>query len=351
MTFPLEIGVVGLGRTGWRNHLQNLRKLPEHFRVTAVVDPMASRRQEAEAQFQCRSYSDIDGMLREGAPQWVVIATPTTLHREQASAALEAGAHVICEKPLAPTLREAEELIECAARNQRWLTVFHQNRYTADFAKVREIVDSGILGRIFLIRSTWSSFTRRWDWQTLKKFGGGNLNNVGPHALDQLLQLLGDQELEVSCQMDRILSAGDADDHVKILLRGTNGLVVDLELSSADAIGDLRWKVYGSTGGLAGTTEHLNWKYFDPSKVVDLRVDERAPADRSYNSEALPWKEGAWQKSRETESAHLLYYKNLCEQLARGCPPQITATDALRVLSITEKCRRVAGIDFTQLSR
>src|SRR5690606_32126756 len=111
----------------------------------------------------------------------VVVALPSFLHMPASVDALGAGKHVVCEKPMATTLEEADRMIAAAHDTGRVLTIFQQRRYNPDFVKLRELIDSGLLGRIVQIRLTESRFSRRWDWQTLQKFGGGTLNNTGPH--------------------------------------------------------------------------------------------------------------------------------------------------------------------------
>jgi len=339
MSQPLPIAVVGLGRTGWRNHLQNLKSLPEFFRIAAVADRMEERRSEAKKEFGCRAYAELEELLACEDPGWIVIATPTFLHRQQTLQALAKGWNVICEKPLAPTPDEAGEMIAAAKSAGQWLTVFQQNRYAPDFQKVREVIESGILGRVFSIRSCWNNFNRRWDWQTLQKNGGGNLNNTGPHPLDQMLQLFGPEQPVVSCHQDSLITVGDADDHVKILLRGKDSPTIDLEISSVDAIGDPRWKIQGTCGGLTGSAERLTWKYYNPAELPERKVDEAAPADRGYHSETFPWKTGEWTLPQGLESAHLTYYRDLAARLQSGLAPQVTAEDALRVAEISDACR------------
>lgn len=335
----IAIAVAGLGRTGWRNHLLNLVKLGEMFQITAVADQLEERRLEAENTFSCRSYATLDDLLAKEPPAWIVIATPTFLHLEQTSAALSLGWNVICEKPLAASVDEIRTMMAVAEKTNRILTVFQQNRYAADFVKVCEVIDSGVLGRIVQIRSCMNGFNRRWDWQTLQKTGGGTLNNTGPHPLDQMLQLFGPDKPEVSCHMDCLISVGDADDHVKLVMRGKNAPTIDLEISSVDAIGDRKWKVQGTCGGLEGSTTHLKWRFFDPALLPTRQVDEDPPADRGYHREEFPWQSAEWQEPTDAEPAHITYYRDLHDRLSNGLPPRITALDALRVAEVIAECR------------
>ena len=91
-------------------------------------------------------------------------------------------------------------MLKVAKKTGMILAPFQNKRYDPDFIQIRKIIDSGKLGRIVMIKQTWHGFSRRWDWQTLKRFGGGTLNNTAPHAIDQLLQLFGKKDPEISCQ-------------------------------------------------------------------------------------------------------------------------------------------------------
>ena len=85
-----------------------------------------------------------------------------------------------------------------AAREaQRIAAPFHNRRYEPHLLKVRQVIASGVLGPIVQLRLVWHSFGRRWDWQTLKEFGGGALNNNGSHIIDHALQVFGDSDPRV----------------------------------------------------------------------------------------------------------------------------------------------------------
>ena len=190
----IKVGIAGLGRSGWDIHAHLLNKIQDKYEILAVCDHDETRRKEAENRFGCKSYPDIDSLLTEKEIELAIIATPSHLHAKNTIQALKAGKNVVCEKPMATNLSDADLMIETAEQENKILSVFQNKRYAPDFLKVKEIIDSGKLGRIVLIKIAYHGFGRRWDWQTLKKFGGGTLNNTGPHAIDHALQLFGEDE-------------------------------------------------------------------------------------------------------------------------------------------------------------
>jgi predicted dehydrogenase len=201
------------------------------------------RRDEAAAKFGAKTYDDYNALLADENVELVVVATPNSAHKSNVVAALEAGKHAVCEKPFGTTSAEADEMIAAAQRTGNMVAPFQNRRYESHFLKVREIVQSGVLGELHLIRLCAHGFGRRWDWQTLREFSGGFLNNWGPHVVDHALQLMNlddnapDPELWVD--MRNVLSSGDAEDHIKLVLRSEGGPVVDIELSSAIGFGKI----------------------------------------------------------------------------------------------------------------
>ena len=341
----VRVGIAGLGRSGWNLHAEAIADLPERFRIVAVADSNPARQREAADRFGCRPYPDFDPLVKDEKVELLVVATPTPLHAGQAVAALRAGKNVVCEKPLATCVADADRMIAAAKKADRMLTVFQSQRYAPDFLKVREVIASGKLGRIVLIRIAIHGFGRRWDWQTLKEFGGGSLNNTGSHFLDQALLLFGEPEPEIFCQLERTLAAGDAEDHCKVILHAPDAPTIDLEITSACAYPQDLWLVMGTRGGLTGSGGRLQWKYVDFDKLPARPVDRNPTPDRSYNAEQLPWKETTWERPADTPAKKgIPFYKDLYETLRQGAPLAITPESVRRQIAALEKCHQLAGM-------
>jgi predicted dehydrogenase len=345
-TDPIRVGIAGLGRSGWNLHVNALADMPEQYRVVAVSDPNVERQQEARTRLGCRAYPDLAGLLADGAVELVVLATPSHLHPAEAIAAMQAGKDVLVEKPFAPSLAEADSMLAVAQSTGRVLSGSQNSRYAADFLKVREVLDSGKLGRILQVRINWHSFRRRWDWQTLKEFGGGSLNNDGSHAIDQALLLLGDAAPRVFCHMECTpLSSGDAEDHVKVLLHAPGAPLIDLEFSNACAYPQEPWLVLGTSGGLAGTHSRLRWRYVDAAKLPARPVDREPTPDRTYNREELPWVEESADLAGEAPRAsNKRLYADLYATLRQGAPLAITPQSIRRQIAVLEQCRALSPV-------
>lgn len=339
----INVGIAGLGRSGWGIHVCMLRKVTDKYRIVAVCDPDEKRLKEAEDEFNCQTHCYYDEFLEDPSLELVIVATPSHLHAGCVIKASEAGKHVVCEKPLATCLADADRVIDTVKRKGIILAPFQNRRYDPEFLKIREIIDSGKLGRIVMIRQTYHIFSRRWDWQTLKKFGGGMLNNYASHALDQLLELFGDRDPEVFCHMEKTVTLGDADDHVKILLKAEGQPLIDLEITHACAYPQERWLIMGTYGGLSGNLNELKWKYFNPKELPQRVVTTEPTPDRSYNAEEIPWKEEVWRAAVST-TLEPYFYNDLYETIRKGKSFCITPQSVRRQIAVLEKCRELCPV-------
>jgi len=348
---PVRVGIIGLGRSGWSIHAQGLKHLPDHYEVVAVADLIEARRREAEQEFDCRAYASYADLLADPAVELVVVAPPSYLHTVYTIAALHAGKAVVCEKPMAANLGDADAMIATAKRTGALLTMFQNRRREASYLKVREVIASGVLGRVFEIKITVHSFGRRWDWQTLRGFAGGQLRNNGVHYLDQALQLMdlvsgATVEPEVFYHATNALALGDAEDSFKVILRAPAAPLVDFEIIGACAYAQEPWLVMGDQGTLAGNYDSLRWKYFLPAEAAPRRLSTDPTPDRSYNRDALQLCEATWSApppDEKTPAAFvamtIAYYQDLYHTLREAASLTVTPESVRRVMRVVEMCK------------
>lgn len=336
---PITVGIVGLGRAGWNLHLQPILKLPG-FKIIAVADPLAERRAEAASLTGCAEFSTIDELLAGSDAQVVVVATPSASHFTDARKVLDAGRHCIAEKPLAFSAQDAQTLVSTARERGMGLFINHSHLHFAPFHHFKQVIESGELGELFSIRAFWGSYGRRWDWQTLKKNGGGQLNNTCPHVLSIVLPLLGSPVKDVFADLRNIKDAGDAEDHVHVVLRAESGVTADVVVSSVMAQTLPRWLLCGSRGALVsdGTTSKL--RFYDPKAVPPLSVLDTAAPDRQYLSETLPWQERELTVGDPPVPA---FHQNILEVLTGQAEPVVTPESAAEVVRVTELLHQAAS--------
>jgi predicted dehydrogenase len=353
---PIRVGISGFGRSGCNIHAQALAAMPDLYSIKAVFDPLEDRRANLP-QPGIVARTSFDELIADPEVELIIVASPNKWHARQARAALAAGKHVLCEKPFGFTTADVDSMIAAAKSAGRVLQPFQQRRYEADFLKVREICESGLLGKITHVRIAWHGFGRRWDWQTLRSYGGGQLYNNGPHLIDHGLELFGASEPEIWCDLKNSLSSGNAEDEFKILLRGENAPTIQLELLSTAAFGDERWRICGTAGGLRGNAQRLDWKWVNWADLPERPVDDRPTQNRSYNSEQLTWNEASWTPEAQADAGagaapaeqpvHDLYV-DLWKTIRNGAPQPIPPEAVRRRVAVMEACYRQRGIPFPE---
>ena len=315
MARRVRVGIIGLGRSGRDIHGRHLVTVPGKYDLVAVADRLAPRRDRAAREFGCRTYARPDSLLAQDDLDLVVVASPSRQHVSHALRALRSGHNVLCEKPVARKLSEVEEIERTARRAGRTFAAFHQQRYNPAFVQVRKVIRSGVLGRIVMIRLSANSFSRRWDWQTLRREYGGTLLNTGSHYVDQLLRLLdSDRMPDITCSMDRANTLGDAEDHVKVMMRRRGHPTIDLEISGCPC------------------PPHAGW--------MDEELD--AAGRPQYCRDDLKWHEDSWTPSDGSAMAQAVsqYYDMLHRTLTRGRKLEVTMAEVKQQVAVMEECHR-----------
>lgn len=334
---------MGLGRSGWNIHAAAFAE-HEGFDVVAVADPDADRRAEAHERFGCATHKAPEELLADDSIEVVVVATPSHTHVPLTVAALAAGRHVVVEKPMAQSASEVDTMVGAAEQSGQILSCFQNRRFDPDFLVVREVIESGRLGDLVLVRLAQHRFSRRADWQTLRKFGGGELSNTAPHLLDQCLQLMPAGPVEVFADLRRAVCPGDAEDHVKLSLRGKSGPVIDVESTTCVATPQQKWLIAGTTGGLTSDRDAVSVRWFDPSSLPELEPDEGAVPGRKYGTgETIDWQTERIEIPKDNRSAALMFYDRFYETVRNGADVYITPESVRRQIDIIERARQQTG--------
>lgn len=197
----------------------------------AAVDRMIARHFEPAGQLPPR-FPELSGMLREIEPDAVVISTPHTLHFEHACLALEAGCHVMVEKPMVTNLEDARSLAAKAQKADRILTVGYNTPSTAEFQYLRRLIDSGELGRLELITGylsqNWRELTTGTWRQIPELSGGGQAYDSGAHLFNSLCWSLRRPVEEVYAMVDNLQTPVDINSSV--LARFSGGVTAAITI-------------------------------------------------------------------------------------------------------------------------
>ncbi len=223
----LKIGVVGAGHITTHRHLPVLAKMRE-LEVSAICDTQESLAKSVSSEFGIkRHYTSLSEMLKENLDV-VVICTPPKTHTSLAIEAMEAGCHLLIEKPLAMNINEADELIRLSKRKNVKLCVVHQNLYNPSVQKAMRLVDSGVVGD--LISVDVSTFVRRDDNMCMNsnhwchKLPGGIFFELLPHPVYLLQAFL--KGIEPTCVLAKRFSdfSWMTADEVRVLVNADNGM-------------------------------------------------------------------------------------------------------------------------------
>lgn len=331
----IAVAIIGLGRAGWSIHVEALKDR-EDFTIVDVADPSEERRAEAASELGCGVHSGIDALLAVTDAEVVIVATPSATHEEDGLKVLGSGRHCIVEKPMAMSHAGARRLVKAAETAGRRLFVHHQRRFYDEDLYLREVIDSGILGDVFEIRLTWAGFARRNDWQTLKKNGGGNLNNTGPHVIDLALSLVDDPVTQLLADVRHIKDAGDTDDHAHLFMKTSGGVTIDLLVTTCLALPGPRTVLMGTQGTLQAMDDQTaRLKFFDATSLPPLEViDGLAPGRKYGNDEVLPWVE----EEQAIVPAKRIggFHDNVWTVLREGGEMVVTPDQAAEVLRIMD---------------
>jgi predicted dehydrogenase len=189
-----RVAFIGAGAIIQRGHIPSFQRIA-NVESVAVCDVNLARAQAvADEAHIPHAFSDFERMLAEIQPDIVVVATPNVFHTPMSIAALEAGAHVLCEKPLALTYTDAKMMMEKAAKVGRVLTVGTHYRWSMPMRSAKAHVDGGFFGDIYAARTVWqrrAGIPGFGSWFTNKALAGaGSILDIGVHALDRALYLM-----------------------------------------------------------------------------------------------------------------------------------------------------------------
>lgn len=197
----VNVGIIGCGGIANGKHMPSLKQV-ENVRMVAFCDIVEERAKKAAEEYgteDAKVYTDYKELLKDDSIEVVHVLTPNNAHAPLTIDALEAGKHVMCEKPMAKTYAEAKAMLEASKRTGKLLTIGYQNRRRADSTYLKRACDNGDLGEIYYAKAkairrrgvpTWGVFIDE------EKQGGGPLIDIGTHALDLTLWMMNNYEPE-----------------------------------------------------------------------------------------------------------------------------------------------------------
>lgn len=334
---PVRVGMIGFGLAGGLLHAPIIQTVPR-LRVTAVA---TRRTHDVRRRFpDATVVANPQTVLDDPEIDLVVIATPNDSHSPLARAVLEAGKHVVLDKPFVLDPEDGEALIDLARERGRVLSVFHNRRWDGDFRTVRSLMESGQLGEVRLAELRWDRFRPavKRGWREQPGNGTGLLADLGPHLIDQALMLFGPPDAigaDIAVQRD----AAAVDDYFELTLRYGRSRVI-LSASTLVAAPRPRFALHGTRGSFV--------KFGIDPQEAELRAGgsadaagfgEESPAWRGTltladgTANAIPTERGCWR----------LFYEEMAAAILDAAPPPVDPADALAGLQLIATARRSAA--------
>ncbi len=342
MSRIIKVGIVGLGRAGIGMHSSEVAEYPDRFAIAAACDHAKERLENLPDRFKgAKLYTDYGEMLKDDNVELISIATRHPEHVPMALQALEAGKYVNIDKPYALNNREMAMLAEADKKYPGKLFLRHNRRFEAPFQKAMKLIATGVLGEINTVKHYRSvGYCRRNDWMTMTEFGGGLFTNWGPHIIDQALQYLDSPVVDLWANIRSVISIGDGDDHIKLLLKAANGRVADIEISGAHTLPGRELEVQGSRGTLIYPVDgRIKMRYVDPEiEFKPLKPHPENPPMKYGNfDETLTFIEQFVEIPPVPMSE---IWKHIYDAIVNNVPYPITIENGIAVTDIMEKAFR-----------
>lgn len=252
----LKVGVIGCGSIAQNRHLIEYQ-MNESVEIVAVCDIVLERAEKMAAFYQAKAYEDYEKVLLEDIDA-ISVCLPNYLHAPVSTKALQAGKHVLCEKPMAISSKEAVEMIQASDTSGKKLMIAHNQRFVASHAKARELIQQKDIGKIYSFRTTfghggpesWSiDGNNSWFFKKDEAFIGA-MGDLGVHKADLIRYLLGEEFQDISAFIESSAKENsDVDDNAVFILRSETGVIGTLTASwSYNTEEDNSTIIYGEKG-------------------------------------------------------------------------------------------------------
>lgn len=282
----MNLVLIGCGRISYK-HIEAAINNSEKLSLVAVCDQVLARANERKAEYEkvfpdarVSVYADYREMLEKEKPDICAIATESGYHPQIAIDCLNAGVHVICEKPMALSIADAGAMIATARRNNRKLAVCFQNRFNAPVQKARKALEAGRFGKLLhgMIQVRWNrdkEYYAQAPWRGTWELDGGTLMNQCTHGIDLLQWMMGEDPVRVQAVTRRFMRPIEAEDFGAALVEFKSGAVGVIE-GSADiypknlneTLSLFGEKASVVIGGLA-VNKIETWRFEDANEVGD----------------------------------------------------------------------------------
>ncbi|MBC7849974.1 MAG: Gfo/Idh/MocA family oxidoreductase [Chitinophagaceae bacterium] len=336
---PYRFAIIGCGQIAQR-HAAEIAAVGT---LVAVCDVIIERASVLAAKYDAIAYSSIDQLLKETDVDIVCVCTPNGLHAAHSISALNAGSHVLCEKPMAIAVADGKNMIDAATKNNRKLYVVKQNRFNPPVAAVRKLFEEGKLGRIhsFQLNCFWNRPPAYYNnnWRGTANLDGGTLYTQFSHFIDLLYWFMGDvaeaHGVRSNVLHKNIIEFEDNGSAILQMASGASG-IVQYSINSYGRNMEGSLTLFGEKGTVKIGGQYLNQlEYFN---VKDAQLPTLIPGNSSNN----------YSHYEGSMSNHRRVYEELIKALSQPMHEMVEATEALKTIEIVEKIYANSPMTGTQ---
>ncbi len=325
----VKFGIIGCGRIAQRH----AKHISTYGLLEAVCDVDQSRANTLAKEYGVKAYYTIDDLLeKESTIDVISVCTPNGLHAEHSIKSLQANKHVLCEKPLAINVYDAEEMIKAAEKANRKLFVIKQNRFNPPVAAVKKAIDEGKLGKILSIQLScfWNRNKDYYknSWKGTLDMDGGTLFTQFSHFVDLLYWMFGDVE-EVEAKAANSLHQGiiEFEDTGVIILKFYNGALgtINYTVNSYGKNMEGSLTIFGKKGTVKIGGQYLN--ELEYQNIENFKIDNLPEGNTANNY-------GQYQGSM---SNHGEVYANVINVLSNNAAMSANGYEGLKTVEIIER--------------
>ncbi|TAL68334.1 MAG: Gfo/Idh/MocA family oxidoreductase [Bacteroidetes bacterium] len=326
----IRFGIIGCGRIGTR-HAERIAQ-NSRAELVSLCDIKQDRIDELKNNYKVESFFNYHDLLKNDNIDVVSICTPNGLHSEMSIAAANSGKHILCEKPMTIKVDDGKKMIEAAEKNNVNLFVVKQNRYNPPVAKVKEIIDNGILGKIYMlvVNVYWNrgaDYYSESEWKGRLALDGGTLYTQVSHFIDLMLWYGGDfKNVEIIGKRNK--HQIEFEDNGVILAEFENGAIGSVNYTVCTEKENMEGSitVIAEHGTVKIGGQYLNTLEYE--KIKNYKIPELEPS-RPANDY------GRYQGSM---SNHAQVIQNVIDVLQNNGKQHVTATEALKTVEFIEHC-------------
>ena len=329
----IKFGIIGCGRIAQR-HAQHIKTYGE---LLSVCDIDLNKVESLGSEYEANSYQSIDELLsKEKEIDVISVCSPNGLHAEHTIKSLNAGNHVLCEKPMAITVYHCGEMIKCAEQNNKRLFVIKQNRFNPPVAAVKKLIDDGKLGRILSIQLScfWNRDSDYYknSWKGTNEMDGGTLFTQFSHFIDLLYWMFGDVKsvrgFSANLNHKNII---DFEDTGVVAIEFYDGVLgtINYNVNSYDQNMEGSLTIFAEKG-----TVKIGGQYLNELEYQNIE---------NYKIEGLPEGNTAnnYGKYKGSMSNHDKTYLNLIDVLKNDAPISTNSFEGLKIVEIISKIYNV----------